>query len=60
MMVSSGVEPDGIRLNVHRKAAEDDCVKVSTIHALGRNLGESGIDVVAPARSMFTITTVCG
>jgi len=46
------------KVDFHRTTASDDCVKVSTAYALGRDLGESGIEVVAPAKSIFTVTTV--
>ncbi|MFB3881246.1 MAG: hypothetical protein ACE149_08275 [Armatimonadota bacterium] len=46
------------KVDFHRTTASDDCVRVCTIHALGRNLGESGIEITAPARSIFTVTSV--
>ncbi len=47
-------------VDFHRTTADDDCVKVSTAYALGRNLSESGIEIVAPAQSIFTVTSVRG
>lgn len=52
------LDPQETKVDIYRTTVEENCAKVATVDVTSKNFPYTGIQVVAPAGSIFTATTV--